>query len=350
MPANPADMHSFDPKNMIFKRLGPSGLRVSVFAYGGWLTLGGTQQGEKVTELVSTAFEHGINTFDTAEVYSGGRAEIELGNAVKQLNIKRSELVIITKVFFGTGSKEPNGRGLSRKHIIEGCTDSLHRLQMNYVDVLMCHRPDSTSPMEEIVRAMSFLIDTGKVFYWGTSEWSAQQITEAIVSADRLGLHRPIADQPQYNLLHRDRCEKEYAPLTKNYGYGQTVWSPLSSGLLTNKYAQEIPKGSRYDNHKDFFSDTIKELQTESGKAKIAKVTELAKVAERLGGSATQLALAWCAKADHVSTVLLGATKPEQLVENLGALDMMPKLTPEILDEIDKIMDNKPSANPTYGR
>ncbi|KAJ3484514.1 hypothetical protein NLI96_g5593 [Meripilus lineatus] len=283
----------FDPKKMVFRRLGSSGLRVPVFSYGGLIT---------------------------------------------------------TKLFFGVRSG-PNATGLSRKHIIEGTKESLERLQLDYVDVLFAHRPDSTVPMEEVVRAFNYVIEKGWTFYWATSEWSAREIEEAHHVASRLGLIGPIAEQCQHHLLHRERPEKEYAPLYKKYDMGTTVWSALASGLLTGKYNDGIPEGSRFDDHKDFFKDTLKSLQEEEGKKKIEKVKALTRLAEtELDCSVTHLALAWVAKHSTTSTVILGASKPEQVVDNLKALDVIPKLTPEILEKIEKIVDNKPAPLPTWGR
>ena len=244
----------------------------------------------------------------------------------------------------------PNARGLSRKHLIEGTDASLERAGLKNWDVVMAHRHDASVPMVEVVKAFNHLISTGRCHYWGTSEWSVQQIQEAIGIADRLGLDPPLADQAQYNALKRDRVEKEYAPLYKNNNYGLTIWSPLSSGLLTGKYNDGIPQGSRYDVQKDMFSDTIKALQSDEGKAKIAKVRGLSKLAESLGCSTTQLALAWAASNPNVSTVILGATKTEQLLDNLGALDVIDKLTPDVHAKIEEILQNKPEPNPTYGR
>ncbi|KAE8231059.1 hypothetical protein CF326_g3932 [Tilletia indica] len=337
----------FDPKNMKFRRLGNSGLRVSLLSFGGWLTLGGTQDAKATEELLKLAFEHGVNTFDTAEVYSSGKCEIAMGQAIKNLGWDRTDVVIITKIFFGTGSKSPNGRGLSRKHIVEGLDASLKRLQMDYVDVVKAHRPDVSTPMHEVVRAFNHVIDQGKAHYWGTSEWSAFQIQEAHDIADKLNLIPPVSDQCQYNMFHRERPEKEYAPLYEKYDYGTTIWSPLASGLLTGKYNDGVPEGSRLANHKDFFGD---KLGTEEGKANIAKVRKLTEIASSLDTTPTILALAWCASKKHVSTVILGATKPEQLEENLKALDIIDKITPEVDEKIEEILGNKPGEAPTYGR
>lgn len=293
---NPDDCPVYDPKNMQFRRLGPSGLRVSLFSLGGWLTYGGTVNANETREIIKLAFEQGINTFDTAEVYAQGQCEVDMGQAIRELNLRRSDLVLISKLFFGVGSKDPNGRGLSRKHIVEAANASLRRAGLQYWDVLMAHRPDSSVPMEEIVRAFNRLIESDKCFYWGTSEWSAQQIEEAYAVSARLGLIPPVADQCQYNMYHRERLEKEYDPLFQSHSFGTTIWSPLASGLLTGKYNNGIPQGSRFDTNAAAFTDTIKSLESPEGKAKIEKVKSLTKIADRLGVKMSTLAVAWCAK------------------------------------------------------
>ncbi|KAF9235392.1 NADP-dependent oxidoreductase domain-containing protein [Melanogaster broomeanus] len=342
--------YEFDPKNMPFRRLGPSGLRVPVFSLGGWLTLGGTVVGDPVKEIIKVAYENGINMFDTAEGYAKGRSEVEMGRVIRELGYRRTDMVITTKLFFGTRSG-PNDTGLSRKHIIEGTQASLERLGLDYVDVIFAHRPDYSTPMDEIVRAFNYVIEKGWAFYWATSEWSARDIEEAYHVADKLNLIPPIAEQCQHHMLHRERPEKEYAPLYKKYSIGTTVWSALASGLLTGKYNNGIPEDSRFAAHSDFFKDTLKSLNEEEGLAKIRKVQELTKLAEtELGCSVTHLALAWVAKNPNTSTVILGASKPEQVLDNLKALDVIPKLTPEIVDKIEEILQNKPTAIPTFGR
>ncbi|KAI5991740.1 NADP-dependent oxidoreductase domain-containing protein [Pisolithus orientalis] len=323
---------TFDPKNMPFRRLGPSGLRVPLFSLGSWLTLGGTVVGDPVKEIIKVAFENGINMFDTAEGYAKGRSEIEMGRVIRELGYRRSDLV-------------PNDTGLSRKHIIEGTQESLARLGLDYVDVIFAHRPDYSTPMEEIVRAFNYVIEKGWAFYWATSEWSARDIEEAYHVADKLNLIGPIAEQCQHHMLHRERPEKEYAPLYKKYAIA------LASGLLTGKYNNGVPEKSRLATHPDFFKETIKNLDGEEGQEKIRKIQELTKLAETdLGCSMTQLALAWVARNPNTSTVILGASKPEQVVENLKALEVIPKLTPEILDKIEDILKNKPAPIPSFGR
>ncbi|KAF2430861.1 Aldo/keto reductase [Tothia fuscella] len=342
---------SYEPHDMKFRHLGPTGLKVSLFSLGGWLTYGGTQKGDIVKECLQAAWDNGINFFDTAEAYAGGQSEIEMGRALKELAWPRDEYVLSTKIFFGTGRKEPNTRGLSWKHIVEGLKSSLERLQTPYVDIVLAHRPDAATPMKEVVEGFTQAIrNLNLAYYWGTSEWSAVQITEATQIAERYNLIAPIAEQPQYNAFHRERFEVEYAPLYDQFKYGTTIWSPLASGLLTGKYNDGVPEDSRFATNKQFFSDTVKQLETPEGKAKIEKVRKLTKIAEKLGGNATQLALAWAAKNPNVSTVILGATKVEQIHDNCKAVTLMDKLTPDIMEEIEGILDNKPKPTPTYGR
>jgi len=341
----------FDPKDMVFRHLGPTGLKVSVLSLGGWLTYGGTQKGNVVKECMQTAWDAGINFFDTAEVYANGECELEMGTALKELDWPRDEYVISTKVFFGTGRKEPNTRGLSKKHVVEGLKSSLKRLQLDYVDIVLAHRPDVGTPMKEIVEGFTQVIrNLNLAYYWGTSEWSAVQIMEATQIAEKYNLIAPIAEQPQYNAFHRERFEVEYAPLFEQFQYGTTIWSPLASGLLTGKYNDGIPEGSRFDTNKQFFSDSAKQLASPEGKAKIEKVRKLTTIAEKLGGNVTQLSLAWAASNPNVSTVILGATKPEQIVDNVKAVGILNKLTPDILKEIEEILDNKPKQPADFGR
>ena len=341
----------YDPKDMQFRHLGPTGLKVSVLSLGGWLTYGGTQKGNIVKDCLEAAWNQGINTFDTAETYANGECEVEMGKALKELGWPRDEYVLTTKIFFGTGRKEPNTRGLSRKHVVEGLKSSLQRLEQPYVDIVFAHRPDYATPMKEIVEGFTQVIrNLNLAYYWGTSEWTASQITEATQIAERYNLIAPVAEQPQYNAFHRERFEVEYAPLYEKFGYGTTIWSPLASGLLTGKYNDGIPEDSRFATNKEFFNDTIKKLQSEEGQSKIEKVRKLSKIAERLGGNATQLALAWCLKNPNVSTVILGATKVEQIEDNCKAVKLAEKITTEIYEEIGKVLDNDPPQPAKYGR
>ncbi|KAF4468443.1 voltage-gated potassium channel subunit beta-3 [Fusarium albosuccineum] len=347
----PAVESEYDPKEMQFRHLGPTGLKVSVFSLGGWLTYGNTQKGDIVKQCLKTAWDHGINTFDTAEIYANGESEVEMGRALKELAWPRDEYVLTTKIFFGTGRKEPNTRGLSRKHVVEGLKSSLKRLDQPYVDVVFAHRPDYATPIKEIVEGFTQVIrNLNLAYYWGTSEWSAAQIIEATEVAERYNLIAPVVEQPQYNAFHRERFEVEYDSLFKQYQYGTTIWSPLASGLLTGKYNDGIPEDSRFATNKEFFTNAANNLQSDEGKAKIEKVRKLTSIAERLGGNVAQLSLAWALKNPNVSTVILGATKVEQIEDNIKALKLVEKITPEILEEIEKILDNAPAKPPTYGR
>jgi voltage-dependent potassium channel beta subunit len=329
---------------MEYRYLGASGLQVSALSYGAWVTFD-TQFGDDLAfECMDAAYQAGVNFFDNAEAYAGGKAEVIMGNVIKKVGWKRSDLVISTKVFWG--GKGVNDRGLSRKHVIEGANAALARLQLDYVDLIFCHRPDTRTPMEETVRAMNFLLDQGKAFYWGTSEWSAEQIVDAHHVARREHLVPPLMEQPQYNMFHRERFEHEYARLYKEYGLGTTIWSPLASGLLTGKYNDGIPENSRgaleqYAWLKDRF-------EGEAAEAQIEKVRQLTQIAGRIGCTMAQLALAWCLLNPNVSTVITGASKPEQVHENMQALDVIPKLTLEIVEEIEAILSNKPEPYPAF--
>ncbi|EPY52326.1 potassium channel subunit [Schizosaccharomyces cryophilus OY26] len=339
MASNYKTVH-FDPKNMQFRFLGPSGLRVSAFSLGGWLTYGNTGYDiEHTKKCLKQAWDLGINTFDTAEVYSQGNSEIVMGKAIQELGWNRSEYVLITKVYFGAGPKLPNTTGLSRKHIIEGVYGSLKRLDTDYVDVVMAHRYDPSVPMEEIVRAFTHLIHEGKTFYWGTSEWSAFEIEHAHHIATKYSLIAPIADQPQYNYVTRDHLEKDLLPLQQIYGYGSTVWSPLKFGILTGKYNDGIPENSRLNTTGKQFAAHV---DSQEGKTQIQQVRQVSKIAERIGATPAQFALAWTLKNPHVSTTILGASKPEQIIENVKALEFVDKLTPEILKELDEILNFTP--------
>ncbi|KIM26099.1 hypothetical protein M408DRAFT_330859 [Serendipita vermifera MAFF 305830] len=330
-------------EKMQYRRLGPSGLRVSLLSIGGWLTIGGTVKGDPVKEIIQTAFDNGINFIDTAEAYAAGNSERELGRVIKELKIRRSDIVLTTKVFFGV-RKGPNATGLSRKHIIEGLNESLERLQTDYVDVYFAHRPDPSVPMEEVVRAFNWCINAGKAHYWATSEWSAMELEEAFRIADKLGLIGPIAEQAQHNLFHRERPEAEYKPIYEKYGIKTTVWSALASGLLTGKYNDGIPKDSRFDNHKDFFNDTLKKLESPEGKAKLEKIRTLTKLAkDELDTGIIQLSLAIIASLPTTGTVILGASSAKQLEEQLLTLDVIPKITPEIIEKVEEILQNKPA-------
>ncbi len=323
---------------MEYRFLGKSGLKVSALSYGSWVTFG-TQIGvEEAYELMNIAYKAGVNFFDNAEAYSGGESEIIMGKVIKKAGWKRSDLVLSTKIFWG--GEGPNDRGLSRKHLIEGVDASLERMQLDYVDLLFAHRPDKYTPVEETVRAMNHIIDQGKAFYWGTSMWSAQEIMEAYAVARREHLIPPLMEQPRYNMFHRERVEKEYHRLYREIGLGTTIWSPLASGLLTGKYNEGIPEDSRANLEE--YEWLRKRFTSETAQKQIEKVKKMMPIAEEVGCSMAQLALAWCLTNPHVSTVITGASKPSQVEENMKALQVVDKLTPDILDRIEEILDNKP--------
>ncbi len=329
---------------MEYRNLGRSGLKISALSLGAWVTYGG-QVGEQIAfECMTAAYEAGVNFFDNAEEYANGQAETVMGKVLKKTGWVRSDLVISTKIFWGGDG--PNDRGLSRKHIIEGLDASLERLQLDYVDLVFCHRPDVHTPVEETVRAMNHLIDLGKAFYWGTSEWDADQIMDAYGVARRERLIPPLMEQPQYHMFHRERVEREYARLYDEIGLGTTIWSPLASGLLTGKYNQDIPEGSRLD-LEDY--DWLRErLQDEEWQRNLEKVRQLSAIADELSCSMAQLALGWCLKNPHVSTVITGASKPEQVTENMKALEIADQLSGEVIDKIEAILDNKPEPPPDF--
>jgi voltage-dependent potassium channel beta subunit len=323
---------------MKYRYLGKSGLQVSALSFGSWVTFGTQVDVDRAVKLMKAAFDGGVNFFDNAEVYSEGMSETIMGKAIKKAGWKRSDLVLSTKIFWG--GEGPNDRGLSRKHIVEGLDASLRRMELEYVDLVYAHRPDIHTPIEETVRAFNHVIDQGKAFYWGTSEWSAQQIMEAYGIAQREHLIPPLMEQPQYNMFHRERVEVEYYRLYSEIGLGTTIWSPLASGLLTGKYNQGIPEESRAT--LEGYEWLRKRLTGEDAQEKIKKVVRLAEVAEELGCTTAQLALAWCLLNPHVSTVITGASKESQLVENLKALDLVDQLTPDVIQTIEGILDNKP--------
>ena len=319
-----------------YRRLGNSGLKLSELSLGAWVTFGGQVGEDMAFKCMSAAYEAGVNFFDNAEAYAGGKAEVVMGNVLKKAGWPRESFVVSSKVFWG--GESPNDQGLSRKHIYEACRRSLKRLQLDYLDLFFCHRPDPNTPIEETVRAMDDLIHQGLVLYWGTSEWSAADIMRAYGIAEKMGLTPPQMEQPQYNLLHRDRVEKEYLALYKEIGLGTTIWSPLASGLLTGKYNEGIPEGTRaslpgYGWVQEYF------LTTQN----IDKVKQLQPLAKSLGCTLAQLALAWCLVNPHVSTVITGASRPEQVVENMKAEDVVPNLNQTLMEQIDSILGNKPT-------
>ena len=325
---------------MEYRRLGKAGVQVSALSFGSWVTFGNQVDKKIAQQCMEYAYEKGVNFFDNAEVYAKGQSEIVMGEILKNTGWNRDTYLVSSKVFWG--GELPNQRGLSRKHVAEACHAALRRLQVDYLDFYFCHRPDKNTPMEETVWAMHNLIEQGKVLYWGTSEWSAQEVQEAIMIARMNHLIPPTMEQPQYNMLVRRKVEAEFNKLFTDYGYGTTIWSPLASGLLTGKYNKGIPKGSRLM-MADLQWIREKMLVDEN----INKVVALEKIAADLDMSMANMALAWCLKNPHVSTVITGATKLSQVEQNLQAVDAVSKLTNEVMERIEEILDNKPNL-PSY--
>ena len=318
---------------MEYRRLGRSGLRLSQFSLGSWITFGNQLDPAAARELMAAAYDAGVNFFDNAEFYAGGRSEEIMGAALRELKWPRLSYVVSTKFYFGlndgsaSAPPQPNRhRTLNRKYLLGAIDASLRRLGLDHVDLVFCHRPDPDTPVEETVQAMHDIVRAGKALYWGTSEWPARAIRESWNIAEKHHLAKPVMEQPEYNLFHRGRVEYEYAPLVRALGLGLTTWSPLAGGLLTGKYRDGIPPGSRGADERHAY------LRGELLNARCnAAVSQLAIVAAELGGSVAQLALAWAVRNPAVSTVILGASRPQQLAENLGALQMLPKLTPTVL-------------------
>jgi len=317
---------------MEYRHLGRAGIRVSELSFGSWVTFHHQADVKAAVQMMSAAYEAGVNFFDNAEVYAGGKSEEVMGAALKKLSWRRGSYLVSTKFYWGLHDNINERNTLNRKRLIEGINGSLARLQLDYVDLIFCHRPDKTTPIEETVWAMHNIIEWGKALYWGTSMWSAAEIVNAIEIAERHHLHRPVMEQPEYNLFERTRVEQEYARLFKYYGYGATTWSPLASGLLTGKYSKGIPKESRAA-LKGY--SWLHEQMTD--KEKLTKVRALEPIAKELTCTLAQLAIAWCLKNPFVSTVITGASRVEQVHENIKAAEVAPKLTPEILEQIDKI-------------
>jgi len=329
---------------MDYRRLGKSGLKVSEFSFGSWVTFGKQVDGGDAKTLMQAAYDAGINFFDNAEGYEQGNSEALMGDALKELGWGRDTYIVSSKVFWG-GSK-PTQKGLSRKHVTDACNAALKRLKVDYLDLYFCHRPDVDTPIEETVRAMDALITQGKILYWGTSEWNAQQLTEAYGVARTYGLTPPTMEQPQYNIFERRKVEGDFLPLYDLFGLGTTIWSPLASGILTGKYLEGVPNDSRlnlpgYEWLKERWS-------TPEGREKQAHVRELADLAAEIGISLTHLSLLWCLANPHVSTVILGASRLSQLEDNLAALAHKDKVTPEIMARIDDIVGNKPAGPLRY--
>ncbi|MCC6186170.1 MAG: aldo/keto reductase [Chitinophagaceae bacterium] len=324
---------------MEYRKMGKTGLELSVLSYGSWVTFAKQIEDNSADRLMSIAYENGINFFDNAEVYALGESEKMMGRVLKSKSWERSSYVVSSKAFFGSRGKEnrPNQTGLSRKHLVEACHEALVRMQVDYLDLYYCHRPDQSTPIEEVVWTMNQLIQQGKILYWGTSEWAAAEIVEAHMVAKDLRLIGPAMEQPQYNMLEREKMERDYLTVFKNIGMGTTIWSPLCSGLLTGKYNDGVPEGSRLglEGYEWLKDRTLAD-------SRIAQVRQLCHIADELGTSMATLAIAWCIHNPNVTTAILGATKEAQLLENLKALDVLPLLTTEVIEKIEMVLANKP--------
>ncbi|RYD54420.1 MAG: aldo/keto reductase [Sphingobacteriales bacterium] len=329
---------------MEYRKMGRTGLQLSVLSFGSWVTFAKQIDDAASEKLMSFAYDNGINFFDNAEVYSRGESEKMMGRILRKTGWERSSYVLSSKAYFGWRGEQnkPNQTGLSRKHLTEACHEALARFQQEYLDLFFCHRPDKNTPIEEVVRTMNHLIQQGKILYWGTSEWSGAEIMEAHMVARHLGLEGPAVEQPQYNLFERYKVEVDYNTIFRNVGMGTTIWSPLASGLLTGKYNDGVPEGSRLALEGfEWLKD--KTISTE----RLERVKQLGILAAELNTSLATLAIAWCISNSNVTTAILGATKEEQLKENLKALDVLPLLTEEVITRIEAIMDTRP-VQPAY--
>ena len=324
---------------MEYRKMGRTGLQLSVLSFGSWVTFHKQIDDSIADELMGLAYDNGINFFDNAEVYALGESEKLMGRVLKRKNWDRTSYIISSKAFFGWRGKnnKPNQTGLSRKHLVETCHEALQRMQLDYLDLFFCHRPDTSVPIEEVVWTMNTLIQQGKILYWGTSQWSGAEIMEAHRVAQQYRLIGPAMEQPQYNMFERTKMELDYLPVFQNTGLGTTIWSPLAAGFLTGKYNEGIPEGSRLA-IEGFDWLKTRWLQED----KIKKVKKLADLARKLDVSLASLAIAWTIHNPNVSTAILGATKKQQLEENLKALDVLKKITPDIVEKIEKILQNKP--------
>lgn len=324
---------------MEYRRLGRSGLQLSVLSFGSWVSFSKQINDKTAEDLMSLAYDNGINFFDNAEAYALGESEKMMGRILKKQKWDRTSFVISSKAYFGWRGKDnkPNQTGNSRKHLTEACNEALQRLQLDYLDLFYCHRADKNTPIEETVRTMNTLIQQGKILYWGTSEWTGVEIMEAHRIAEKYALIGPTMEQPQYNLFERQKVEADYSEIYKNVGLGTTIWSPLSSGLLTGKYNDGIPKNSRFAlaDMSGIKADVIQD-------DKIKKVKKFGELALKLNVTTAALSIAWCIKNPNVTTAILGATKKQQLTENLKALDALPLLTADVMDKIEKIFQTKP--------
>jgi len=321
---------------MEYRHLGRTGIKVSELSLGSWITFKNQVDVKAAVEIMSAAYDAGVNFFDNAEAYARGKSEEVMGAALKQIGWRRGSYLVTTKLYWGLHDGVNEHNTLNRKRLIEGINGSLQRLQLDYVDVIYCHRPDKATPIEETVWAIHNIIEWGKAIYWGTSEWSADEIVAAIQIAERHHLHKPVTEQPEYNLFDRKRCEVEYARLFNDYGYGATTFSPLASGLLTGKYLNGIPEDSRAAlKGNDWLHDSV------TDEDKLAKVRALQPIAKELGCTLSQLSLAWVLKNPNVSTVITGASRVEQLLENLKATEIAPKLTLDVMERIDEVFGIK---------
>jgi len=326
---------------MEYRNLGKSGLKVSELSLGSWITFGDQISNDVAENIMDIAYEAGVNFFDNAEVYAHGRSEIVMGDILAKKDWTRDSYIVSSKAFFGARGQLPTQKGLSRKHLMEACNAALKRLKLDYLDLYFCHRPDKETPIEETVWTMHNLIQQGKILYWGTSEWSAQEIMEAHMVAKENHLIGPTMEQPQYNMMHRDKVEVEYNQIYKTVGLGTTIWSPLASGLLTGKYNSSSEDSSRLNLEK---LNWLKEQHI--SEQKLVKVSKLIALADELGTTMPKLAIAWTLKNKNVSTVILGASKPEQLQETLTSADLCDALTDEVMERIELILDNRPFQPP----
>ncbi|HUH98598.1 MAG TPA: aldo/keto reductase [Anaerolineales bacterium] len=325
---------------MEYRHLGRAGIRVSELSFGSWVTFSNQVDVKAALECMSAAYDVGVNFFDNDEVYAGGKSEEVMGAALKKLGWRRGSYLVSTKFYWGLNDGVNEKSTLNRKRLIEGINGSLQRLQLDYVDLIFCHRPDPETPVEETVWAMHNIIEWGKAMYWGTSEWAAAEIVQALEIAERHHLHKPVVEQPQYNLFKRARFENDYVRLYKQYGYGSTTWSPLASGLLTGKYRDGIPQDSRAALQG---YDWLQKQMTDQ--EKLAKVRALEPIAKELNCTLPQLSLAWCLKNPFVSTVITGASRVSQVQENMKAIEVEPKLTPEHMQRIDQIFGMEKKAD-----
>ncbi|MCJ7519427.1 MAG: aldo/keto reductase [Anaerolineaceae bacterium] len=318
---------------MEYRHLGRAGIRVSALSLGSWVTFHRQVNVDSAVDMMSAAYDAGVNFFDNAEIYAKGKSEEVMGAALKKLGWRRASYLVSTKLFWGINEGVNEKDTLNRKYLLEAIEGSLKRFGLDHVDLVYCHRPDPETPIEETVWAMHNIVNSGKAMYWGTSEWSAMEIIAAIEIAERHHLHKPVMEQPEYNLLHRERFEVEYARLFKDYGYGTTTWSPLASGLLTGKYNNGIPDGSRATlKNYDWLIEKV------TNQDALAKVKKLGKVADELGVSLAQMSIAWLLKNPNVSSVITGASRVEQVRENLKALDAVEKLTPDVMEKIEEAL------------